>query len=79
VSRLGKVDVAGITTVGFTTARGQRDAGDGGRPVANRLDTLLRAASGSEHVTMHGRESRVPGLTGTVESAKINELPRERP
>ena len=79
MSRLGKVDVAGITTVGFTTARGERDAGDGGRPVANRLDTLLGAASGSGHVTMHGRESRVPGLTGTVESAKLDELPREPP
>ena len=28
---------------------------------------------------MHGRESRVLGLTGTVESAKLDELPRERP
>ena len=79
MSRLGKVDVAGIARVGFTTARGERDAGDGGRPVADRLDTLLRAVSGSEHVTMHGRESRVPGLTGAVESAKLDELPRERP
>ena len=73
------VDAAGIAAVSFTTARGERDAGYGGRPVANCLDTLLGAVSGPEHVPMYGRESRVPGLTEAVESAKLDELPRERP
>ena len=42
----------------FHSARGEPDAGDGGRPVVSHHDAVFRAASGSEHVTMHVRESR---------------------